>query len=439
MRVALLSLGCKVNQSELINIEAALRGLESISIVGLDEKPDICVINTCTVTAKSDYQSRQLIRRAAGTGARVIVTGCYSELNPQAVKGMKGVSNVVANNEKDLIINVISNESSSAALNNGIARGSRSRYFLKIQDGCNYACSYCIVWKARGRARSVNPETVIERVRRAVENGYKEIVLTGIHLGLYGRDLAGEAGLKTKTCLSWLVEKILAETEIQRLRVSSLEINEVDERLMDLMKEGRVARHLHLPLQSGDDRILELMKRRYDSAGYINKVNKLVKKIPFLGLGTDVIVGFPGEGEAEFENTVSAVKELPFTYMHVFAYSPRPGTAASELKGKVAGPEKKRRSAILRDLAREKKRSHIDGLRGEVLKILVERGGIPGYAVEDGKALPGYLGVADNYVKVFIPHEYTRFCGDIVPGNLVNAEVVGQKEGVAVGKPVIGC
>ncbi|MDA8171073.1 MAG: MiaB/RimO family radical SAM methylthiotransferase [Nitrospiraceae bacterium] len=443
MKVALLTLGCKVNQSELIDIETSLRGRGHINIVGLDGAPEICVINTCSVTAKSDYQSRQLIRRAAATGARVIVTGCYSELNPLAVKDMKGVSHVVSNNEKDSIINMITDEISSCTLDNQAAlpRGARrSRYFLKIQDGCDYSCSYCIVWKARGRARSVRPDEVVRRVRRAVECGYKEVVLTGIHLGLYGREFDDSNLIRGAgaPCLSWLLEKILAETDVPRLRLSSLEINEVDGRLLDLLKGGRLARHLHLPLQSGDDRILKLMKRHYDSAGFIGKVNKMVKEIPSLGLGTDVIVGFPGEGEPEFKNTLSVLRELPFTYMHVFAYSPRPGTEAAHLSAAVESPIKKRRSGILRALAAEKKRSFIERLKGETLGVLIERGGEAGDCAGAGKGVCfGYRGVADNYVKVFIPAEYTRFSGGIADGSLVNAEIVGQKEGMAIGKPVI--
>ncbi|MDA8087839.1 MAG: MiaB/RimO family radical SAM methylthiotransferase [Nitrospiraceae bacterium] len=435
MKVALLTLGCKVNQSELLSIETALRDNKSASIVGLDENPEICIINTCSVTAKSDYQSRQLIRKAARTGARLIVTGCYSELNPQAVRDMNGVSEVVANSKKDSIINMITGQISGNALDLGGERASRSRYFLKIQDGCDYSCSYCIVWKARGKARSVSPAEVVFRVRRAVESGYKEVVLTGIHLGLYGRDLAKTGA--DRPCLSWLLEKILAETDVPRLRLSSLEINEVDERLLDLLKGGRLARHLHLPLQSGNDRILKLMKRHYDSASFVRKVNKLVEGLASLGLGTDVIVGFPGEGDAEFEGTVSVLRGLPFTYMHVFMYSPRPGTEAANLSDAVDGTIKRRRSEILRELAAEKKRSFIRGLRGEVLGVLIEKGedaaGRSGVA-EGGL---GYFGITGNYVKVFIPHEYAGFAGGAAAGSLVNVEIVGQKEGMAIGRPVI--
>ncbi|MDA8388596.1 MAG: MiaB/RimO family radical SAM methylthiotransferase [Nitrospiraceae bacterium] len=436
MRVALLSLGCKVNQSELAGLSSALGAGRRATIVGIDENPEICVINTCAVTTKSEYQSRQLIRRAAETGARVIVTGCYAELNPQAVEDMKGVASVVSNKEKESIIEMISGKSSSYTLDYGEKGSSkgRSRYFLKIQDGCDYACSYCIVRKARGPAWSVAPDEVIAGVRRAVDEGYREVVLTGVHLGLYGRDIGGcgpgHPG-PDRPSLSRMVERILNETDVSRVRLSSIEINEVDDRLLELLKGDRLARHLHLPLQSGDDRILRLMKRRYDSAIFIRKVEKVVKDLRLPGLGTDVIVGFPGEGEDEFQNTVSVIRQLPFTYVHVFAYSPRPGTEAAGFCGKVHGLVKKRRSAILRELAGEKRRSFIESLRGEVLEVLVE-----GDAAAQVDGVAGLRGVAGNYVKVLIPHEYS-FSGGIHPGNLVNVEIVGQKEAIAVGKPVI--
>ena len=431
MRVALLSLGCKVNQSELAVLSSACRRVDPAGIVGIDEEPEICVINTCAVTARSEYESRQLIRRAAETGARVIVTGCYAELNPQAVKGIKGVSQVVSNREKDSIIGMITGKSSSCDLDfDGVqaSRTGRSRYFLKIQDGCDYACSYCIVWKARGRSRSVSPDEVIARVRGAVESGYREVVLTGVHLGLYGKDLGGHGWPR----LSGIVERILDETPVPRVRLSSIEINEVDDRLLDLMKDDRLARHLHIPLQSGDDGILKLMKRRYDSSDYIRKVEEVVKDLDGLGLGTDVIVGFPGEGEDEFQNTVSVIKRIPFTYVHVFVYSARPGTEAAGFGRQVHGLVRRRRSAIIREIAAEKKAAFIEGMRGKVVRVLVEDPDGTG----DGGTRTEFRGVAGNYMKVLVPHEYT-LSGGIRPGDLVNMEVVGQIETMAVGKPVI--
>lgn len=440
MKVALLSLGCKVNQSELALLSSALnkKNKKDIFLVGLDQEPEVCVINTCAVTARSEYESRQLIRRAAATGASLIVTGCYAELNPQAVKGFKGVAHVVSNMEKDSIIGMIADESSSLELEffnpgemeGGRSKGGRSRYFLKVQDGCDYECSYCIVWKARGKSRSSDPEEVIARVRQAVEDGYKEVVLTGVHLGLYGKDKnirEGGGGL----CLSCLVERILGETRIERVRLSSIEINEVDDRLLDLLKDRRMAPHLHLPLQSGDDGILKIMKRRYNSEYFIRKVEKVVKDLGAVGLGTDVIVGFPGEGEGEFQKTMSVIRRMPFSYVHVFVYSQRPGTWAAGLGGQIPGPVKKRRSAAVRELAAEKRRLFIDGMRGHMESVLIEDSGN-----EKNASGWGLRGVAGNYVKVLVPREYTVF-GQMLPGELVNMEIVGQKETMAIGKPVI--
>ncbi|MDA8089616.1 MAG: tRNA (N(6)-L-threonylcarbamoyladenosine(37)-C(2))-methylthiotransferase MtaB [Nitrospiraceae bacterium] len=428
MKVTLLTLGCKVNQSEVASIEAGL--IQSgARIVGLDENPDFCVINTCSVTSKSDYQSRQLIRRAVKTGAKIIVTGCYSELNAMEIKGMKDVIRVVPNSDKSSIIKLIANDSSSS-LSIAAVRGpghGRSRYFLKIQDGCSYSCSYCIVWKARGASRSIDPEAVIEQVRQAAEYGYKEVVLTGIHLGLFFYQVHSGKTMG----LSALVEKILSKTSVRRLRLSSLEVNEVDDRLIELMKSGRLCRHLHMPLQSGDDYVLSLMKRRYKSGVFTDKVNKLVSEIPEIAVGTDLIVGFPGEGDREFGNTISLLERLPLAYMHVFPYSERPGTEAAGLPGKVDGVLKKRRAQAARELAEDKKRRFADSLINKEFNVIIE---------EDPKEFlgqAGCTGITDNYVKVFIPAENTGLPNDYPAGSVLDISIRGLKQGIAVGKPVI--
>ena len=436
MKIALLTLGCKVNQSEIASIEAGLmrsgKKNKNITIVGLDEKPDICVINTCSVTAKSDYQSRQLIRKAAQTGAKLIVTGCYSELNFLETGNMKGVEQVVANSEKANIIKMITGDSSSSIESNEglIKKSGRSRYFLKIQDGCSYSCSYCIVWKARGRSKSIEPETVIGQIRQAHKIGYKEVVLTGIHLGLYHSGIG----------LSALVERILSETDIGRVRLSSLEVNEIDDKIIELMKTGRVCRHAHIPLQSGDDHVLSLMKRRYKTASFIDKVNKMVSEIPDIAIGTDIIIGFPGEGETEFNNTRALLERISFAYMHVFTYSERPGTEALGFPNKVLKEEKKKRSLIIREMAGLKKRSFIDSLTGKGFEVVIEKGkekDPKGDFFDFFVGKPGITGITDNYVKVFIPIENTGDPEVFPAGSSVNIRLLDRKKDMAIGELVV--
>jgi threonylcarbamoyladenosine tRNA methylthiotransferase MtaB len=409
MKVALLSLGCKVNQSELLSIESALkeRGAE---IVELSEKPDLCIINTCSVTARSDYQSRQLIRRAGGTGAKVIVTGCYSELNPEGVLKMKGVAQVIRNREKNSIISIFNGDPSSSPL---ISNIKRSRFLLKIEDGCNHSCSYCIIPKARGPVRSVPPGEMLKRVNEAVSLGYKEIVLTGIHMGLYGIDLT------PRVPLIHLLNEIFEKTAIYRVRLSSLEINEVNEKLLEFMKTGRLCAHLHIPLQSGDDKVLSLMNRPYRVREFKEKVSFFSSRVS-LGLGTDIIAGFPGEGETEFENTKALLKELPFTYAHVFPYSERSGTRASLLPGKVPVQIRKERAAALREIAAQKRDNFLKALVGREEDILIEE-----------TAPEGVLGTAGNYVKALMPFPET-----VSKGNIVRARFQGHRKGIALAKPV---
>lgn len=418
MKIALLSLGCKVNQSEILRMESELRGRGGVELVGLDEGPELCIINTCTVTSKSDSQSRQMARRAAKAGSKVILTGCYAELNPEEARGLKDVVAVVKNSDKDNIINVLfGNTSSNTLISAPPPPISRSRYFLKLQDGCDYSCSYCAVPLARGPSRSVWPQDVIERVRRAVEDGFKEVVLTGIHLGLYGGDLS------PMTKLAVIVEEILKKTDVARLRLSSLEVSEVDDRLLGLMKLGRLCRHLHIPLQSGADGLLRLMRRPYTRGQYIERVGRIAADLPGLGLGTDVIVGFPGEGEREFEATLAALEGLPFSYIHVFSYSERPATRAAGLPGKVSPKVKARRSEALRGLSARKREGFLRGLAGLELEVLVEQKGAGGVLA----------GTADNYAKVLIPS-----ARGLQAGSIVNVRVEGHDGQYAIGELVSG-
>lgn len=412
MKISVLTLGCKVNQAESSLIEGSLKSVGH-SIVNISEKPDICIINSCTVTSKSDYQSRQLIRRAHRVGARVFVTGCYSELNRENVKSMEGVEEIIDNDSKLSIINMLTGKNVSSSLY--FSAGGRSRLFIKIQDGCNYSCSYCAIPKARGISKSVNPEVVVEQAGNAVSLGYNEIVLTGIHLGTYGYDL------QYKVKLSNLLRTLLKKTKIKRIRLSSLEVREIDDELLELFRDKRVCNHLHIPLQSGDDKILKLMNRTYDSRQFSLKIEHIYKKIPEIAIGTDVIVGFPGEGISEFQNTYSLLECLPISYMHIFPFSARPGTAASKMPDNTPSSLKKERVHVLESLNKRKKTEHMLKQVGKTLDVLVEK--------SSGDDI--CCGTTRNYLKILLPSN------NYPCGSLIYARIEGLKEGKLTGIPIL--
>lgn len=412
MKVALVTLGCRVNQSESDVIKETLE-LYGVNIVDLNDNPDICIVNTCTVTQKSDYTSRQSIRKASRKGAKVIVTGCYSQLHDLEVAGMPGVIKLVDIDNKYDIVNIITQAEPMPSF----AVSSRSRPFLKVQDGCNFNCSYCTVPLARGRSRSVPVELLVERVRSITEKGLSEIVLTGIHLGTYGKDFPVEMSV------TGLIRTLLSRTTIHRIRLSSLEINEIDDELLDLMTDSRICRNLHIPLQSGSDNILQLMRRGYNSGIFRRRVEVIAGRLGDIGLGTDIIVGFPGEGDSDFRETRRVVEDLPFTYLHVFPYSPRPNTDASGMANRPTGLKVQERTDLLRWLGNEKKRQYLKSHIGKSLEIIMEEGLLRGSAV----------GTSSNYLKISVPaYEHCR-------GSVEIAEPVGLKddmlEGVLIKHP----
>lgn len=388
MKVSIQTLGCKANQAESSVLEANLVK-HGWSVVEMEDRPDFCIINTCSVTSKSDYQSRQLIRRANRAGARIIVTGCYSEMNRSDVSSMEGVTNVVENTNKVNIISQLIGAPSDSALN--ISGGSRSRLFLKIQDGCNNSCSYCIIRVARGRSKSLDGEEVLNQVKLSSET-YNEVVLTGIHLGTYGYDL------QPKVKLSDLLSDILLKTSMKRIRLSSLEILEIDDQLLDLMKDPRICSHLHIPLQSGDDHILKRLNRRYSSRDFIRGIEKILLYSPAVAIGTDVIVGFPGEGNREFNNSLGILKDLPVSFIHVFPFSPRKGTSAWDMGPKVPEDIKRERSFLLRNVGERKKLEYMRKQIGRDLAIVVE----------ETKGDKSVAGLSGNYLKVRTVHPQAR-------------------------------
>jgi threonylcarbamoyladenosine tRNA methylthiotransferase MtaB len=327
MRIAFTTLGCKINQYEtdLMRQDLASRGN---TIVPFDAEADVYVVNTCTVTAKSDYQCRQVIRSVVrrGRDAKVVVTGCYAATRPEEIRNIPGVDLVIGNTDKAMIHGHIMKTVSvpdvavpaTASIQTKALYG-RTRGFLKIQDGCNNRCSYCIVPLARGVSRSADPGQLVNEFERLVQAGCPEIVLTGIHIGTYGADLENGPDL------TGLLRILLSKRRGSRLRLSSIEPKEISEGIIDLMGQG-LCRHLHVPLQSGDDAILASMKRDYTVGFYRELLDQIAKRVPAVALGADTIVGYPGEGDAEFQNTMDLVEKSPLTHLHVFSYSPRPGT-----------------------------------------------------------------------------------------------------------------
>jgi len=405
-RVAIATLGCKVNQADSAAIAEAIEG-RGFSLVPFDQEADIYIVNTCTVTARTDYQSRQLVRRAArlNPAAAIVATGCYAQVAPESLRGLPGVVLVVGTAEKSRIPEMIAGldltrpgvvfvgDLSSArtfARPGAIRFAGHTRAFLKVQEGCDARCRYCIVPLARGPSRSLPLPEALAKLKELGEAGYRETVLTGIHLGAYGRDL------EPPTNLPLLLAAAEQQGGIERLRLSSVEPREVTEDLIALMRRSRIfCRHLHIPLQSGDDEILRRMGRDYDSAFYGALLSAVAAAVPDIALGADVMAGFPGETRAQFAATCEFLRESQLAYLHVFPYSDRPGTEASRMDGKVDAAEKKRRAQILREIGQQKRRAFAERFLGRELSVLIE-----------GRNAGGYVrGFSGNYIPVVLRHE----------------------------------
>ncbi|MGH7874754.1 MAG: tRNA (N(6)-L-threonylcarbamoyladenosine(37)-C(2))-methylthiotransferase MtaB, partial [Candidatus Binatia bacterium] len=381
MRIAIATLGCKINQYDSAVIRDRLE--ENHSFVSFEDEADCYVINTCTVTDRADWEARQLVRRAkrANPAARVLVTGCYAQVNPDELAQVSGVDYVVGLNRLDDLLRFVESPASASShvavsdvkRERGVpvlgtrALPGHTRAFLKIQEGCNYTCTYCIIPSARGLSRSVIPREVLAQVRRLADAGYKEIVLTGIHLGGYGQDL------NPKIDLTRLIEMIAASGLIRRLRLSSLDPREVPDRLLDVMAASPiVCPHLHICAQAGDDAILKQMRRNYDTAYYADLLRRVRERLPDAALGSDIIVGFPGETGAQFEAALGFFATSPLTYFHVFPYSSRRGTIAASLPDIIPGAVKKIRSRRMRELGAAKKQEFCLRYVGQTADVLVE-------------------------------------------------------------------
>ena len=398
-RVAIATLGCKTNQFESA---AMIEKFEKsgYAIVPFTTEADIYVVNSCTVTAKTDSETRRLIRRARrlNANARIVATGCYAQVAPAELEQLPEVNSVLGNREKqDIIALVESGESLISDIAAERESGSlklesfaeHTRAFLQAQNGCNSFCSYCIVPYARGRSRSVPLEDVLQGVRDLAANGYQEVVLTGIHLGAFGLDLT------PATSLTELVRRIDAEKIVPRLRIGSVEPNEVTDELLILMADSAmICPHLHLPLQSGSDTVLKRMGRGYSAGFFRELMKKIHAALPQAFVGADVIAGFPGETATEFEETVQMVRELPFSDLHVFPYSRRAGTKAAGMPGHLPAHIIKERAEQLRSCAAVKKERFLARQIGSEAKVLVQ-----GY--DDNSSVCN--GISRNYFSVVFP------------------------------------
>ncbi|HEX9023688.1 MAG TPA: tRNA (N(6)-L-threonylcarbamoyladenosine(37)-C(2))-methylthiotransferase MtaB [Geobacteraceae bacterium] len=413
-RVAITTLGCKTNQFESAAMAEQLEKA-GYRLVPFSEPADIYVVNSCTVTARTDAETRRLIRRARrlSPGARIVATGCYAQVAPGELERMPEVDNVLGNREKQDIaglletgenrVSDITREQVAAPLALS-SFSEHTRAFLQAQNGCDSFCSYCIVPYARGRSRSVPLEDVLTGVANLAANGYQEVVLTGIHLGAYGLDLT------PRSSLTELVRRIDAGRLVARLRIGSVEPNELDDDLIGLIaRSDIICPHLHLPLQSGSDTVLMRMGRRYSTAFFRELVGKIAAHLGDAFVGADVIAGFPGETDGEFQQTLDLVRELPFSDLHVFPYSRRSGTRAAEMPDQVAPLVVKERAQRLRDVAGEKRSLFVERFPGRDLRVLVQ-----GHDSRKGLC----MGLARNYLTVAFPGER----------EMVNREVVVRAE-----------
>jgi threonylcarbamoyladenosine tRNA methylthiotransferase MtaB len=399
MKVHLRTLGCRLNQSEIDTMARQFRQ-QGHAIVDDPALADWMVVNTCAVTHDATHSSRHLIRELHRTnaGARITVTGCYAQLFPSELTVLPGVSQVVGNLEKDQLVEKVTgvpiNPFDREPLERDQLPGAsgRTRAFVKVQDGCDNACTFCVTTIARGPGRSRALPEVVDEIRYLHASGYQEAVLTGVHLGSYGHDLGDPQGLVH------LVRAVLSDTNIPRLRLSSLEPWDLSPDFFDVWENPRLCRHLHLPLQSGCDATLKRMLRRTNQASFSALVRAARARVPDMSITTDVIVGFPGETDDEFAVSCAFIEHMDFAGLHVFRFSKRPGTAAARMREPVSEVVKKERSARLIALSAHYQRCFAERFKGRHLAILWEQ--VAG-ATEAGFVNVGYT---DNYIRVRCIH-----------------------------------
>jgi threonylcarbamoyladenosine tRNA methylthiotransferase MtaB len=393
MKVYLDTIGCRLNQSEIERIGSEFRA-NGHEITADPHEADLVVVNTCAVTGKALADSRRTIRRMnrAGT-ARIAVTGCWATLEPSNIKGLPGVEWIIPNAGKDhLVADILQTdpvESSSLVARQPLPGDHfRTRAFIKVQDGCENHCTFCVTRIARGASRSRTEKEVLKDIQSALDGGTQEIVLTGVNLGSWGRDFEQPAHLKD------LIEMILSRTSVPRVRLSSIEPWDLEGDLLELWKERRMCRQLHIPLQSGSDRVLKRMGRKITRSQFTTLVNQARSTSPDIAITTDMIVGFPGESNEDFHESMAFVRQIAFSAGHVFVFSPRPGTPAYELPERVPAAVGKERSLALRNLFAELNRNYRSRFIGRELSVLWEM------AKPDDLGRILHTGHSDNYIKV---------------------------------------
>jgi threonylcarbamoyladenosine tRNA methylthiotransferase MtaB len=425
MRFAIATLGCKVNQYDSAVIESRLGSL-GMERSEFDESADVYIVNTCTVTDRADSEGLRLARRARrlNPNARVIMTGCLAQASPEKLVSASEVDCVVGLGrpgdleravrgvaQQRVMVSNLRKERAAIELA-PVALQGHTRAFLKLQEGCDQFCTFCIVPMSRGLSRSVNPRRVMVAIDGMYERGFKEVILTGVHLGGYGKDLDPPIALEQ------LLEMIAERSRVGRVRLSSIDPEELSDRTLAIMAQSnKFCPHLHLPLQAGEDEVLSRMRRRYTTRHYRERVERTLEVMPDAAIGTDLIVGFPGESSLQFDNCLKFVESLPLAYFHVFPYSLRAGTTAAKFGDKVAAAEIKQRAAVMRALGDQKRADFARRMIGTKLRVLLEE-------CSEGR-LTGY---SRNYVRVLTdgPEELTNFEVEVEASVVQGAAVVGQ-------------
>ena len=410
-KFSITTLGCKVNQAESEAIAQELMASDWSAVKNC-ESAEVCIVNTCTVTQKASMQSRQAVRKAIrdNTNARIIVTGCYAQTAPQEISKIDGVDFVVGQNKKHSIRRLIHSTGAENSKNETPSFGNirqerqfqimpvatsapRTRPFLKIQDGCDAFCTYCIVPYARGRSRSLPLVNVLQSIQQLAQAGYREVVLTGIHLGAYGHDLSPAARL------SELMERIEETQPLDRVRISSIEPFELTGKIIQQVAESDIfCQHFHIPLQSGDDGILKKMGRPYSPQTFYELINNIHRQMPDAAIGVDTLIGFPGESEAAFNNTYDLIAGLPVSYLHVFPFSARPGTVADKLPNKLNPAVIKDRCERMRKLGNQLREKFYGKFIGQNLPILIE--------TKRERSTGLLKGISSNYLPILIDADY---------------------------------
>ncbi len=425
-RFAICTLGCKLNQSDEEEIRRDLRSA-GLAEVEFSQEADIYIVNTCTVTHLADRRSRQMLRRARrqNPDSLVAAIGCYPSVSPDDLHAMNEVDLVVGSIEKrtvvdDILSHVNWSHQTFDEIESIEQADTRTRRTIKIQEGCRAHCTYCVIPSARGGPRNIAPEDIVAEVQRAVGDGHREVVLTGTHVGTY----RWHEGVQTLR-LADLLERVLDQTRIERLRVTSVGPHEIDERFITILKRPRMAPHLHMALQSGSATVLRRMKRWYNLQQYRRSVRSLRHEIPEIGLTTDVIVGFPGETDQEFDETCEFVEEMAFSKLHVFPFSARRDTPAAEMDGQVPPRDKERRSARLREIGDRLHAEFVAQHLGRTADVLLEHAHHD--VLHDRPVWSGFTG---NYLRVYVPSN------ESLENQFVKVEIVDPIRDGALAEPV---